>query len=172
MSTRACNPSSCRYRRCSCHSSSCSSSRAPTRPVTAASLGRMPTTSVRRLISALSRSSGFVEWICTRTGDRGAYAWARHRREPVGAQANRQGVGRLLYRGTLRRIVRRELTHERPEQECDCRMRSRNHRGDAPVGYGCAEALGSALSMRSASSNADSRARPSLSSASLAHACA
>jgi hypothetical protein len=29
----------------------------------ASSLGKMPTTSVRRLISPLSRSSGLVEWI-------------------------------------------------------------------------------------------------------------
>ena len=36
---------------------------APTRRVMASSLGKMPTTSVRRLISPLSRSSGLVLWI-------------------------------------------------------------------------------------------------------------
>ena len=39
---------------------------APTRRVIAASLGKMPTTSVRRLISPLRRSSGLVEWILAR----------------------------------------------------------------------------------------------------------
>jgi len=42
------------------HSSFCSSSNAPTRRMMASSLGKMPTTSVRRLIS---RSSGLMEWI-------------------------------------------------------------------------------------------------------------
>jgi len=41
-------------------SSFCSSSNAPTRRMMASSLGKMPTTSVRRLIS---RSSGLMEWI-------------------------------------------------------------------------------------------------------------
>jgi hypothetical protein len=47
-------------RRSSCHSSGCSSSWLTTRRVIAASLGKMPTTFVRRLISLLSRSSGLV----------------------------------------------------------------------------------------------------------------
>ena len=47
-------------RRSSCHSSCCSSSWLPTRRMIAASLGKMPTTLVRRLISLLSRSSGLV----------------------------------------------------------------------------------------------------------------
>jgi hypothetical protein len=38
---------------------------APTSRVTALSLGKMPTTFVRRLISAFSRSSGLVLWICS-----------------------------------------------------------------------------------------------------------
>src|SRR6478752_6498124 len=42
------------------HSSFCSSRMAPTRRVIASSLGKMPTTSVRRLISPLTRSSGLV----------------------------------------------------------------------------------------------------------------
>ena len=45
------------------HSSFCSSRMAPTKRVMASSLGKMPTTSVRRLISPFSRSSGLVEWI-------------------------------------------------------------------------------------------------------------
>src|SRR5215470_11397743 len=49
--------------RCTAHSSFCSSRIAPTRRVMAASLGKMPTTSVRRLISPLRRSSGLVLWI-------------------------------------------------------------------------------------------------------------
>ena len=44
------------------HSSFCSSSSAPTRRTMASSLGKMATTSVRRLISPLRRSSGLVEW--------------------------------------------------------------------------------------------------------------
>jgi len=44
----------------SCQCSSCSSSTAPTRRVIAASLGKMPTTRVRRLISSLTRSSRLV----------------------------------------------------------------------------------------------------------------
>ena len=43
------------------HSSFCSRRIAPTRRVMAASLGKMPTTSVRRLISPLRRSSGLTE---------------------------------------------------------------------------------------------------------------
>ncbi len=39
---------------------------APTRRMIAASLGKMPTTSVRRLTSPLRRSSGLVEWILAR----------------------------------------------------------------------------------------------------------
>jgi hypothetical protein len=42
------------------YTSFCSSSKAPIKRITAASLGKMPTTSLRRLISPLSRSSGFV----------------------------------------------------------------------------------------------------------------
>src|SRR5260221_13044845 len=43
------------------YTSFCSSNKAPIRRVTAASLGKMPTTSLRRLISPLSRSSGLGE---------------------------------------------------------------------------------------------------------------
>ena len=43
------------------HSSFCSRSRAPTRRTMASSFGKMPTTSVRRLISPFRRSTGFVE---------------------------------------------------------------------------------------------------------------
>src|SRR6188472_4136341 len=43
------------------HSSFCSSRIAPTRRTMASSLGKMPTTSVLRLISPLRRSIGFVE---------------------------------------------------------------------------------------------------------------
>ena len=46
--------------RCNAHSSFCSSRMAPTRRVMASSLGKIPTTSVRRLISPLSRSIGLV----------------------------------------------------------------------------------------------------------------
>ena len=42
------------------YTSFCSSSRAPIRRTTASSLGKMPTTSLRRLISPLRRSSGLV----------------------------------------------------------------------------------------------------------------
>ena len=42
------------------HSSFCSSRIAPTSRVMASSLGKMPTTLVRRLISAWSRSMGLV----------------------------------------------------------------------------------------------------------------
>jgi hypothetical protein len=35
----------------------------PARRVIAASLGKLPTTSVRRLILAFRRANGFVEWI-------------------------------------------------------------------------------------------------------------
>lgn len=45
------------------HSSFCSSSNAPTRRTMASSLGTMPTTSVRRLISPLRRSMGLVAGI-------------------------------------------------------------------------------------------------------------
>src|SRR5205814_299832 len=45
---------------CSCHSSFCSSNTAPISRMMAASLGKMPTTSARRLTSLLSRSSGLV----------------------------------------------------------------------------------------------------------------
>ena len=56
--------SSVMYRaRCTAHSSFCSGSKAPISRVTAASLGKMPTTSLRRLISPLSRSIGLVECI-------------------------------------------------------------------------------------------------------------
>jgi hypothetical protein len=47
---------------------------APTKRVIAASLGKMPTTSVRRLISPLRRSSGLVEWIPARSADRARFA--------------------------------------------------------------------------------------------------
>ena len=46
--------------RCTAHSSFCSSRIAPTRRVMASSFGKMPTTSVRRLISPLTRSIGLV----------------------------------------------------------------------------------------------------------------
>lgn len=46
---------------CDGHSPFCSRRMAPTRRVIAASLGKIQTTSVRRLISALTRSSGLVE---------------------------------------------------------------------------------------------------------------
>ena len=48
------------------HSSFCSSRMAPISRVMAASLGKMPTTLVRRLISPLRRSRGFVEWSLVR----------------------------------------------------------------------------------------------------------
>jgi len=53
----------------SCQCSSCSSSTAPTRRVIAASLGKMPTTRVRRLTSSFTRSSRLVlqtfrQWGC------------------------------------------------------------------------------------------------------------
>ena len=51
------------YRRQTTHSSDCSARMAPTRRVTAASLGKMPTTLVLRLISLLTRSRGLEEWI-------------------------------------------------------------------------------------------------------------
>ena len=50
------------------HSSFCSRRMAPTSRVMAASLGKIPTTLVRRLTSAWSRSIGFVEcnfWRCS-----------------------------------------------------------------------------------------------------------
>ena len=47
-----------------CHSSVCSPMRAPTKRRTDASLGKMPTTRDRRLISRFSRSIGFVLAIC------------------------------------------------------------------------------------------------------------
>ena len=52
------------YRLDTAHSSFCSVMMAPTRRMMAASLGNMPTTLVRRLISLLTRSRGLVEWIC------------------------------------------------------------------------------------------------------------
>src|SRR5690606_20383869 len=52
-----------RYRRCTRHSSSCSCRTAPISRRAAAALGKMPTTSTRRPISRIRRSSGFVEWI-------------------------------------------------------------------------------------------------------------
>jgi hypothetical protein len=48
------------------HSSFCSSSSAPTRRTMASSLGKMPTTSVPRLISPLRRSIGLIEWSLAR----------------------------------------------------------------------------------------------------------
>src|SRR5690606_3635456 len=45
------------------HSSSCSCRTAPISRRAAAALGKMPTTSIRRPISRIRRSSGFVEWI-------------------------------------------------------------------------------------------------------------
>jgi transposase-like protein len=53
---------------CTAHSSFCSSSSAPTSRMTAASLGKIPTTSLRRLVSPLRRSSGLVLWILARCG--------------------------------------------------------------------------------------------------------
>lgn len=46
-----------------CHSSCKSASTAPTRRITAASLGKIPTTRARRLISLFTRSSGLVDQI-------------------------------------------------------------------------------------------------------------
>ena len=54
------------HRRWGCHSSFCSSINPPTKRVMAGALGKMPTMSVRRLISALTLSSGLVPWICVR----------------------------------------------------------------------------------------------------------
>jgi hypothetical protein len=60
-SLRAAMVSSVMYRaRCTAHSSFCSSRMEPTSLTMAASLGKMPTTSVRRLISPLRRSRPFV----------------------------------------------------------------------------------------------------------------
>jgi hypothetical protein len=59
------------YRRsATAHSSSCSSSTAPTRRITAAGFGKIPTTFDRRLISLFNRSSGFVlcNWRWCSTG--------------------------------------------------------------------------------------------------------
>lgn len=47
--------------RCTAHSSFCSAGIAPTSRVMAASLGKMPTTLVQRLISLLSRSGELAE---------------------------------------------------------------------------------------------------------------
>lgn len=63
LSLIASSPSIQQYRRCGCHSSFCSSSNAPTSLTIATSLRKIPTTSVRRLISVLRRSSGSVEAI-------------------------------------------------------------------------------------------------------------
>ncbi len=63
-SLMACSPSSCRYLRCNCHSSFCSMRSVPTRRMIDASLGKIPTTFDRRLISFISRSSGFVDANC------------------------------------------------------------------------------------------------------------
>ena len=52
-----------RYRRPTAHSSCCSARTAPTRRRTAGRLGKMPTTSVRRLISLLRRSRGLLDQI-------------------------------------------------------------------------------------------------------------
>jgi hypothetical protein len=52
--------------RCTAHSSFCSSRIAPTRRTMASSLGKISTISVRRLISPLRRSMGFVEWSLAR----------------------------------------------------------------------------------------------------------
>ena len=61
------------YRRATVHSSLVSSMIAPTSRMMALSFGKMPTTSVRRLISRFPRSSGFVEaiWVqCSRGSSR------------------------------------------------------------------------------------------------------
>jgi ATP-dependent Lhr-like helicase len=59
--------SSVMYRaRCTVHSSFCSNRIAPMSRMTAASLGNIPTTSLRRLISPLRRSMGLVECILAR----------------------------------------------------------------------------------------------------------
>jgi hypothetical protein len=50
------------------HSSFCSSMMAPTRRLMAASLGKVPMTSMRRLISPFSRSIGLVECSLVRCG--------------------------------------------------------------------------------------------------------
>jgi len=52
------------YLRATAHSSLVSSMSAPTNRMIAASLGKIPMTSARRLISRLTRSSGFVDAIC------------------------------------------------------------------------------------------------------------
>ena len=63
-SLRAAMVSRVMYRaRWTAHSSFCSNKIAPTSRTIASSLGKIPTTSVRRLISPLSRSRPLVEWI-------------------------------------------------------------------------------------------------------------
>ena len=51
-------------RRMTCHSSVCSTTRTPTKRMIDASLGKMPTTSARRLISLITRSKGLVDANC------------------------------------------------------------------------------------------------------------
>lgn len=52
------------YRRATVHSSCCSVSTAPTRRTSASRSGKIPTTSVLRRISRLSRSWGLFDQIC------------------------------------------------------------------------------------------------------------
>lgn len=65
----------------------------------AASLGKMPTTSVRRLISPLRRSSGFVtgmKMAVPRFGrDAGPGVWCDH---PGQRHREHEGAGRPMYR--------------------------------------------------------------------------
>src|SRR6185312_1077372 len=75
---------------------------APTRRVMAASLGKMPTTSVRRLISPLRRSSGLIEWIF------GAMIlWEAHEGEDVSLSVIRE-------RGELRHFGRHLIRNLAP----------------------------------------------------------
>lgn len=92
--------SSVMYRaRWTAHSSFCSIRIAPTRRIIALSLGKMPTTLVRRLISPLGRSIGLVTGMrgsapmsgCDRV-DRGV--WCDH---PGQRHREHEGVGRPIY---------------------------------------------------------------------------
>jgi len=92
--------SSVRYRaRWTAHSSFCSSSSAPTRRTMASSFGKMPTTSVRRLISPLRRSIGLVTGIRSAVPmfgcdfvDRGV--WCDH---PGQRHREHEGAGRPMH---------------------------------------------------------------------------
>ncbi len=85
--------------RCTAHSSFCSSSNAPTRRTMASSLGKMPTTSVRRLISPLRRSIGFVTGIRFSVPTSGCGAedrsvWCDH---PGQRHREHEGAGRPMH---------------------------------------------------------------------------